>query len=68
MEWLQILPVGVSCSINSFNELEGKYLDYLRTKMGHDRVYGVGPLSLIGVTESWDQSNPGSGLDNDVLQ
>ncbi|KAM0961478.1 hypothetical protein ACFX2J_020667 [Malus domestica] len=35
------------CIFNSFHELEGEYLQHLKTKMGHPRVYGVGPLSLL---------------------
>ncbi|CAK9142483.1 unnamed protein product [Ilex paraguariensis] len=32
---------------NSFDGLEGEYMAYLRKKMGHGRVYGVGPVSLV---------------------
>ncbi|XP_074370828.1 UDP-glycosyltransferase 89B2-like [Apium graveolens] len=30
--------------VNSFNELERVYLDYLKEFLGHDRVWAVGPL------------------------
>ncbi|XP_030939821.1 UDP-glycosyltransferase 89B2-like [Quercus lobata] len=30
--------------INSFTELERVYLEHLRTELGHDRVWSVGPL------------------------
>ncbi|KAK4567901.1 hypothetical protein RGQ29_003610 [Quercus rubra] len=30
--------------VNSFTELERVYLDHLRTELGHDRVWAVGPL------------------------
>ncbi|KAK7281794.1 hypothetical protein RIF29_10074 [Crotalaria pallida] len=30
--------------VNTFSELEKPYLDYLRTELGHDRVWAVGPL------------------------
>ncbi|KZV55139.1 glucosyltransferase like family protein [Dorcoceras hygrometricum] len=33
---------------NSFVALEGEFLDCLREKMGHQRVYTVGPLHLLG--------------------
>ncbi|XP_031278980.1 UDP-glycosyltransferase 89A2-like [Pistacia vera] len=36
------------CVFNSSEALEGVYLDYLKTAMGHNRVFGVGPLSLVG--------------------
>ncbi|KAI9170355.1 hypothetical protein LWI28_026739 [Acer negundo] len=40
------------CVFNSFEAVEAEYLDYFKTKMGHNRVYGVGPLSLMGPPES----------------
>lgn len=46
------------CVFNSFEALEGEYSDYLKRKMGHDRVFGVGPLSLVG-TESTLGGDPG---------
>ncbi|KZV55137.1 hypothetical protein F511_31462 [Dorcoceras hygrometricum] len=36
---------------NSLVALEGEFLDYLSEKMGHPRVYSVGPLHL------WDRPN-----------
>ncbi|KAL5828567.1 hypothetical protein ACOSQ3_018035 [Xanthoceras sorbifolium] len=42
---------------NSFQVLEGEYLDYLRRKIGHGRVFGVGPLSLVG-PESTTRGDP----------
>ncbi|KDO70257.1 hypothetical protein CISIN_1g044731mg [Citrus sinensis] len=42
------LSWGWGCVFNSFDDLESEYLDYLKRKMGHDRVFGVGPLSLLG--------------------
>lgn len=41
-----------ACVFNSFDALEGEYLEDLVTKTGHHRVYGVGPLSLVGERES----------------
>ncbi|KAG2304924.1 hypothetical protein Bca52824_033575 [Brassica carinata] len=36
------------CVFNSCQCLEGEYLDYVKLKMGHNRVFGVGPLSSVG--------------------
>ncbi|KAL7260824.1 hypothetical protein ACSBR1_006482 [Camellia fascicularis] len=36
------------CVFNSFQALEGEYLDHLRKEMGHGWVWGVGPLYLAG--------------------
>ncbi|XP_061341412.1 flavonol 3-O-glucosyltransferase UGT89B1 [Gastrolobium bilobum] len=30
--------------VNSFSELENRYLEYLKMELGHDRVWAVGPL------------------------
>ncbi|KAI4357953.1 hypothetical protein L6164_001865 [Bauhinia variegata] len=36
--------------LNTFEAMEGPYLDYLRQKiLGHPRVYGLGPLSLRSI-------------------
>ncbi|KAI4314039.1 hypothetical protein L6164_026982 [Bauhinia variegata] len=43
---------------NSFSALEGPFLDYLKTTSGHTRVFGVGPLSLIGVNNGLGRVNP----------
>lgn len=37
---------------NSFEAVEGKYLEHLRKEMGHNRVFGVGSLSLTGLDSS----------------
>ncbi|PON76746.1 UDP-glucuronosyl/UDP-glucosyltransferase [Trema orientale] len=34
--------------INTFEGFEGDYLRYLKNRAGHHRVYGVGPLNLLG--------------------
>ncbi|PKI64441.1 hypothetical protein CRG98_015166 [Punica granatum] len=46
------------CIFNSFEALEGQYLAHLKRKMGHGRVYGVGPLSLVGLSNGSDPANP----------
>ncbi|KAE9454475.1 hypothetical protein C3L33_13637, partial [Rhododendron williamsianum] len=43
--------------LNSFDGLEGEYLDHLRKEMGHGRVWGVGPLSLVGGDEAMGRVN-----------
>ncbi|KAK9707111.1 hypothetical protein RND81_07G173100 [Saponaria officinalis] len=48
---------------NSFYGLEGEYLDYIKKKVGHNRVYSVGPLNTIGLS----QVNSDSGIEHDVL-
>ncbi|KAK6931392.1 UDP-glucuronosyl/UDP-glucosyltransferase [Dillenia turbinata] len=54
------------CVFNSFDALEGKYLEHLRRTTGNGRVWAVGPLLLTGdVVEKLDRVNPipESGLD-----
>ncbi|XP_062111293.1 UDP-glycosyltransferase 89A2-like [Humulus lupulus] len=45
------------CVFNTFEGLEGEDLRYLRKKLGHRRVYGVGPLSSLGIMERPDLEN-----------
>ncbi|KAH7516153.1 hypothetical protein FEM48_Zijuj10G0105000 [Ziziphus jujuba var. spinosa] len=55
---------------NSFDALEGVYFHHLRTRIGLPRVYGVGPLSLLGVAaHSSNRVNPNdnSGLGSETL-
>uniref|UniRef100_A0A2P2MYG8 Uncharacterized protein MANES_03G092400 n=1 Tax=Rhizophora mucronata TaxID=61149 RepID=A0A2P2MYG8_RHIMU len=41
------------CIFNTFDALEGEFLSYQKNKrMGHERVYAVGPLSLLGPDHS----------------
>ncbi|XP_028761894.1 UDP-glycosyltransferase 89A2-like [Neltuma alba] len=49
--------VSWGCIFNSFRDLEGEYLEYLRTTLKHPRVFVVGPLSLIGPDSGGDQAN-----------
>ncbi|XP_050372160.1 UDP-glycosyltransferase 89A2 [Argentina anserina] len=54
------------CIFNSFQDLDGEYLDHLKRRMGHNRVYSVGPLSLIDAGDGgldWGNLNTGSGGD-----
>lgn len=36
---------------NTSEALEDEFLDYLRKNMGHQRVYSVGPLNMVGGSE-----------------
>ncbi|KAL5826190.1 hypothetical protein ACOSQ4_017987 [Xanthoceras sorbifolium] len=57
------------CIFNSFQALEADYLDYFKTKMGHNRVFGVGPLSLLGPeSSSRGSSSSCSGSNDYALQ
>ncbi|KAM7256427.1 hypothetical protein ACFE04_012168 [Oxalis oulophora] len=49
--------------INSFQAFEGVYLDLLKKKLSHHRVFSVGPLSLAGTNTMGDTSQ----LDLDLL-
>ncbi|KAK8304495.1 hypothetical protein V6Z11_D04G226000 [Gossypium hirsutum] len=35
------------CFINSFEDLEAEYVQWLKTHVGHNRVFSVGPLSSV---------------------
>ncbi|KAI9126893.1 hypothetical protein K1719_002489 [Acacia pycnantha] len=56
------------CVFNSFYELEGPYLDYLRTTLGHRRVFAVGPLSLLGPDNGKGRGNTNNEANSDVLK
>ncbi|GMP74986.1 hypothetical protein CsSME_00032223 [Camellia sinensis var. sinensis] len=55
------------CVFNSLDALEGEYLDHLKKKMGHQRVWGVGPLSLAGGAETMGRVNPDKDSGDGVL-
>ncbi|KAK9277211.1 hypothetical protein L1049_006750 [Liquidambar formosana] len=55
------------CVFNTFDALEGEYLDYLRKKMGHPRVWGVGPLCLTGGLELKGRGNTNPHSNSSVL-
>ncbi|XP_058193563.1 UDP-glycosyltransferase 89A2-like [Rhododendron vialii] len=52
---------------NSFDGLEGEYLDHLRKETGHGRIWGVGPLSSVGRDESMGRVNPDQNSGGGVL-
>lgn len=45
--------------INTFTELEKVYLDHLRAELGHDRIWGVGPLHLLADESSSEPKQRG---------
>ncbi|KAI6676934.1 hypothetical protein NL676_037730 [Syzygium grande] len=57
------------CVFNTFDHLEGQYLEHLRRRIGHGRVYGVGPLNLIGLDDLSGRGDlgVGAGAGSDVL-
>ncbi|XP_044490123.1 UDP-glycosyltransferase 89A2-like [Mangifera indica] len=55
------------CVFNSSEALEGVYLDYLKTTMGNDRVFGVGPLSLVGLNLT-NRKDPGFDPSDSVFE
>ncbi|THG15682.1 UDP-glycosyltransferase 89B2-like [Camellia sinensis] len=55
------------CVFNSLDALEGEYLDHLKKKMGHQRVWGVGPLSLAGGAKTIGRVNPDKDSGDRVL-
>ena len=56
------------CVVNSFQALEGEYLDHMKNEMGCGRVYGVGPLSAMDGSKSLRWVDPDSGIENGVLK
>ncbi|XP_071686508.1 UDP-glycosyltransferase 89B2-like [Rutidosis leptorrhynchoides] len=50
--------------INSFTELEGVYVEYLKIELGHDRVFAVGPLLPPPDSKLMERGGPSS---RDVL-
>ncbi|XP_010509811.1 PREDICTED: UDP-glycosyltransferase 89A2-like [Camelina sativa] len=41
--------LSYGCVFNTAECLEAKYLNYVKKRLGHDRVFGVGPLCSIGL-------------------
>ncbi|XP_010545580.1 PREDICTED: LOW QUALITY PROTEIN: UDP-glycosyltransferase 89A2 [Tarenaya hassleriana] len=58
-----ILSYG--CVFNSFDCLEDEYFEYMKQKVGHDRVFGVGPLCSVGLDPS-GRGKSGSDSVSDV--
>ncbi|XP_057961407.1 UDP-glycosyltransferase 89A2-like [Malania oleifera] len=55
------------CVFNTFDALEGEYLEHLKKTLKNGRIYGIGPLSLMGGAEPIDRTNPDSELGAHVL-
>lgn len=53
--------------VNTFDELESRYMEHLREKIGHGRVFGVGPVSLLGGSDFMTRGQSGSGSGSDVV-
>ncbi|ESQ30356.1 hypothetical protein EUTSA_v10012395mg [Eutrema salsugineum] len=45
------------CVFNSCECLEEEYMEFVKQKVGHNRIFGVGPLSLIGLGKGDSYSN-----------
>ncbi|GAB4829003.1 hypothetical protein Ancab_018660 [Ancistrocladus abbreviatus] len=56
------------CVFNSYSALEGEDLAHMKEELGHGRVYGVGPLSLKGGSNTLNQVNPDSENKHSVLR
>ncbi|KAE8691758.1 UDP-glycosyltransferase 89A2 [Hibiscus syriacus] len=54
------------CVLNSFDALEAENVQCLKTHIGHNRVFTIGPLSLTGLEVS-GRSNSGSEQNDQVL-
>ncbi|KFK35871.1 hypothetical protein AALP_AA4G047700 [Arabis alpina] len=52
------------CVFNSCECLEDEYMEYVKQKVGHNHVFGVGPLSSIGLIS---KGNPDSDVDTKAL-
>lgn len=45
---------------NTFEALEPEFLEFLRNKLGHNRIFAVGPLSLLGGSDSTSRGSTSS--------
>ncbi|CDY62770.1 BnaC04g44310D [Brassica napus] len=41
--------LSYGCVFNTAECLEAEYVEYVKQRVGHDRVFGVGPLCLLGL-------------------
>lgn len=53
---------------NTFDDLEGEFSDYLKKFMGHNRVFSIGPLNLIGVPSEMGRGGALSPRSEGVLK
>ncbi|XP_024995114.1 UDP-glycosyltransferase 89A2-like [Cynara cardunculus var. scolymus] len=54
--------------VNTFDALESRYMEYLTEKIGHGRVFGVGPVSLLGGSDFMTRGQSGSESGSDVVK
>ncbi|KAI3717587.1 hypothetical protein L1987_69303 [Smallanthus sonchifolius] len=54
--------------VNTFDELEGPYMEYLTTLTGHGRVFDVGPVSLLSGSDPMTRGRLEPGSEFDVLR
>ncbi|CAN6834571.1 unnamed protein product [Brassica oleracea] len=43
--------LSYGCVFNTAECLEAEYVEYVKQRVGHDRVFGVGPLCLLGLDQ-----------------
>lgn len=55
------------CVFNTFHALEGEYLDHIKHKQIHGRVYAVGPLSLNSERSKSSRVSLDSDIEHGVL-
>nr|GEW60590.1 UDP-glycosyltransferase 89A2-like [Tanacetum cinerariifolium] len=73
-EWDLVLDGHVASSsswgwvVNTFDHLECKYMEYLNKMMGHGRVFGVGPVSLLNGSDPMTRGKSDSGSGLEVLK
>ncbi|XP_076895941.1 UDP-glycosyltransferase 89A2-like [Bidens hawaiensis] len=78
-EWIFVLDGHVANGLswgwvfNTFDALESRYMEGLKKFIGHGRVFGVGPVSLLGRSDPLirgksEPEQPGSGSDCDVVR
>ncbi|KAG9448610.1 hypothetical protein H6P81_008575 [Aristolochia fimbriata] len=54
--------------VNSFAELEGKWLEHLKGSLGHPRIWAVGPLHLQQAVEGGDRGGSSSVEAEEVMR
>ncbi|KAK4715263.1 hypothetical protein R3W88_013601 [Solanum pinnatisectum] len=52
---------------NTFEALESDYLGFLKKEMGHERVYSIGPINLVGGPGRIGKSNVDYGANEKVF-
>nr|XP_016460015.1 PREDICTED: UDP-glycosyltransferase 89A2-like [Nicotiana tabacum] len=52
---------------NTFEALESEYLGFLKKEMGHERVYSIGPINLVGGPGRIVKSNVDVGVNERIF-